>query len=61
MKGTVVSLSAVTIYVTGLIIGSLFGVFIGVITLVAIIFAIKLFKYNRQTSEEPADLEHSPA
>lgn len=61
MEQTVVSLSAVTIYVTGLIIGSLFGVFTGIITLVAIVFAIKLFKYNRQTSEEPSDLEHNPA
>lgn len=54
MEQTVVSLSAVCIYVTGLIIGSLFGVVTGIVSLIAIVFAIKLFKYSRNNAE-PAD------
>ena len=50
---SLVSASVVIIYVTGLIIGSLFGVFAGIVSLIAIIFAIKLFKYSR--NPEPAE------
>lgn len=50
---TNLSISSVTVYVTGLIIGSLFGVFSGIVSLVAIVFAVKLWKYNQKDSEKP--------
>lgn len=48
---TLVNASMISIYVAGLIIGSLFGVFAGIISLVAIIFATKYFKYARNNNE----------
>lgn len=51
---SLVSASAVVVYVTGLIIGSLFGVFAGIVSLIAIVFAVKLFKYSRN-NPEPAE------
>ena len=53
-KSCLVSASVVTVYVTGLIIGSLFGVFAGIVSLIAIVFAVKLFKYSRN-NPEPAE------
>ena len=52
---SLVSASAVVVYVTGLIIGSLFGVFAGIVSLIAIVFAVKLFKYSRNNPEQPAE------
>ncbi len=51
---SLVSASAVVVYVTGLIIGSLFGVVAGIVSLIAIVFAVKLFKYSRN-NPEPAE------
>ena len=45
-----VSASVVVVYVTGLIIGSLFGVFAGIASLIAIVFAVKLFVGNGVTN-----------
>jgi predicted Co/Zn/Cd cation transporter (cation efflux family) len=46
------------IYITGLIIGSLFGVFSGIVSLIAVVFAVKLFKYSRSNAE-PSDASTS--
>lgn len=45
------------IYITGLIIGSLFGVFSGIVSLIAVVFAVKLFKYSRSNAEPSGCVE----
>lgn len=56
---SLVSASAVIIYVSGLIIGSLFGIFAGIVSLIAIIFAVKLFKYSRNNPESADSLSQA--
>lgn len=46
-----ISASSICIYIVGLVIGSLFGVFGGISSLLAIIFAVKYFKYSQNNSE----------
>lgn len=46
-----ISASSICIYIVGLVIGSLFGVFGGISSLLAIIFAVKYFKYSKNNSE----------
>jgi tetrahydromethanopterin S-methyltransferase subunit B len=48
------SLLSITIYVTGLLIGSLFGFVAGTASLIAFIFAVKFFRHYKQPSEEPS-------
>lgn len=46
-----ISASSICIYIVGLVIGSLFGIFGGISFLLAIIFAVKYFKYSQNNSE----------